>query len=67
MRAFVCAPLTESSMHQMNETALAVDVKRSFAPKVQRGMFRPVARHLRADIAEDRLAEGIHTDGQSTA
>jgi hypothetical protein len=41
------------------ETALAVDVKRSFAAKVQRGMFQPVARHLRTDIAEDRLAEGI--------
>jgi hypothetical protein len=46
----------------MNEnigTALAVDVKREFAAKVARGMFSPVARHLRTDIAEDRLAEGI--------
>ncbi len=46
-------------MIEMNETAIAVDVKRSFAAKVQRGMFNPVARHLRTDIAEDRLAEGI--------
>jgi hypothetical protein len=41
----------------MNETP--VDVKRSFALKVARGMFQPIARHLRQDIAEDRLAEGI--------
>jgi len=46
-------------MNQMNETAIAVDVKRSFAAKVARGMFQPVARHLRSDIQEDRLAEGI--------
>jgi hypothetical protein len=46
-------------MNQMNETAIAVDVKRAFAAKVARGMFQPVARHLRSDIAEDRLAEGI--------
>jgi hypothetical protein len=46
-------------MNEMNETALAVDVKRSFAAKVARGMFLPVARHLRSDIQEDRLAEGI--------
>jgi len=29
------------------------------SPKVARGMFQPVARHLRTDIAEDRLAEDI--------
>jgi DNA-directed RNA polymerase specialized sigma24 family protein len=46
-------------MTNNNETALAVDVKREFAAKVARGMFSPVARHLRTDIAEDRLAEGI--------
>jgi hypothetical protein len=46
-------------MNENNETALAVDVKREFASKVRRGMFSPVARHLRTDIAEDRLAEGI--------
>ena len=51
------APLTENPMEQMNE--IVVDVKRSFAAKIQRGMFNPVARHLRTDIAEDRLAEGI--------
>ena len=44
-------------MNEINETP--VDVKRSFALKVARGMFQPVARHLRTDVAEDRLAEGI--------
>jgi hypothetical protein len=44
-------------MNQNTETM--VDVKRAFAAKVARGMFNPVARHLRSDIAEDRLAEGI--------
>jgi hypothetical protein len=44
----------------MNENIeTVVDVKREFAAKVARGMFQPVARHLRTDIAEDRLAEGI--------
>jgi len=46
-------------MNENNETALAVDVKREFAAKVARGMFQPVARHLRTDIAEDRLQEGV--------
>ncbi len=46
-------------MNEINETAITVDVKHSFALKVARGMFNPVARHLRHDIAEDRLAEGI--------
>ncbi len=46
-------------MNENDETALAVDVKRELAAKVARGMFQPVARHLRTDIAEDRLAEGI--------
>ena len=46
-------------MNQSNETALAVDVKQSFADKVARGIFNPVARHLREDLVEDRLAEGI--------
>jgi hypothetical protein len=41
------------------EIETMVDVKRAFAAKVARGMFQPVARHLRSDIAEDRLAEGI--------
>ena len=44
-------------MNEINETP--ADVKRSFALKVARGMFQPVARHLRTDVAEDRLAEGI--------
>ena len=34
-------------------------MKRELAAKVARGMFQPVARHLRTDIAEDRLTEGI--------
>ena len=44
-------------MNEIDE--IPIDVKRSFALKVARGMFNPVARHLRQDIAEDRLAEGI--------
>jgi hypothetical protein len=55
----VRALLTELSMNPMNETALAVDVTQSFALRVQRGIFKPVARHLREDLVEDRLAEGI--------
>jgi hypothetical protein len=46
----------------MNTTlpaAPAVDVKHMFAAKVRRGIFRPVARHLREDLVEDRLAEGV--------
>lgn len=46
----------------MNTTlpaARAVDVKHMFAAKVRRGIFRPVARHLREDLVDDRLAEGI--------
>ncbi len=46
----------------MNTTmpaAPAVDVKHRFADKVRRGIFRPVARRLREDLAEDRLAEGV--------
>jgi len=46
-------------MDDTNETGTMVDVQRTFAAKVRRGMFNPVARHLRTDIAEDRLAEGI--------
>ncbi len=30
-----------------------------FAAKVSRGIFRPVARHLRDDLRDDRLAEGV--------
>jgi hypothetical protein len=39
--------------------AATADVRKAFAEKVERKMFAPVARHLRADIAEDRLAEGV--------
>jgi DNA-directed RNA polymerase specialized sigma24 family protein len=46
-------------MTTMMPAASAVDVKHRFADKVRRGIFRPVARHLREDLAEDRLAEGI--------
>jgi hypothetical protein len=43
----------------MNEAAVAVDVKDLFAAKVRAGIFAPVARHLREDLAQDRLAEGV--------
>jgi hypothetical protein len=45
----------------MNTMMLAAtaDVRREFARKVERKMFAPVARHLREDLVEDRLAEGI--------
>ena len=45
----------------MNTTmrAATADVRRAFAEKVQQNMFAPVARHLREDLVEDRLAEGI--------
>jgi hypothetical protein len=49
----------EQLMNQVNETALAVDVNFAFAEKVRAGIFRPVARHLRDDLVEDRLAEGV--------
>ena len=31
----------------------------AFGQKVARGIFKPVARHLREDLRDDRLAEGI--------
>jgi hypothetical protein len=34
-------------------------VRDEFATKIQRGIFKPVARHLRAEIVEDRMQEGI--------
>jgi DNA-directed RNA polymerase specialized sigma24 family protein len=40
-------------------TAATADVRRDFAEKVERKIFAPVARHLREDLVEDRLAEGI--------
>jgi len=46
-------------MNEMNVAATAVDVKHEFADKVRRGIFSPVARHLREDLVEDRLAEGV--------
>jgi len=46
-------------MSTMIPAAPAVDVKHLFAAKVRRGIFRPVARHLREDLVEDRLAEGV--------
>jgi hypothetical protein len=46
-------------MNQMNETTLAVDVGDAFAAKVRAGIFNPVARHLREDLVDDRMAEGI--------
>jgi hypothetical protein len=38
---------------------VAADVSQAFAEKVRAGIFRPVARHLREDLVEDRMAEGI--------
>ena len=46
-------------MATMMPAAPAAEVKDMFADKVRRGIFRPVARHLREDLAEDRLAEGV--------
>jgi DNA-directed RNA polymerase specialized sigma24 family protein len=39
--------------------AATADASREFARKVEKKMFAPVARHLRKDLVEDRLAEGI--------
>jgi hypothetical protein len=45
----------------MNTTILATtaDVRASFEEKVKSGLFAPVARHLRDDLVEDRMAEGL--------
>jgi hypothetical protein len=45
----------------MNTTTQAAtdDVRALFEEKVRRGIFRPVARHLREDLVEDRLAEPL--------
>ena len=40
-------------------STVPVDVSLAFAKKVERGIFQPVARHLRDDLLEDRLAEGV--------
>jgi hypothetical protein len=47
----------EQLMNLTHETA--ADVSRAFAEKVRAGIFRPIARHLREDLVEDRMAEGI--------
>jgi hypothetical protein len=49
----------EQRMNQLSETAHAVNVSDAFAAKVRAGIFQPVARHLREDLVEDRMAEGI--------
>ena len=41
-------------MHEANSSARDL-----FADKVSRGSFHPVARHLRDDLRDDRLAEGV--------
>jgi hypothetical protein len=45
----------------MNVTiqAATADVRASFEMKVKSGMFNPIARHLREDLVEERLCEGI--------
>jgi len=48
----------EDRMNTMMPAATA-DVRRAFAEKVERKMFAPVVRHLREDLVEDRLAEGV--------
>jgi hypothetical protein len=52
----VCVLPTEQLINQVNETALAVDVSNAFAAKVRAGIFAPVARYLREDLVEDRMA-----------
>lgn len=46
-------------MTTMVPAACAANVKDLFDQKVRAGIFQPVARHLREDLVEDRLAEGI--------
>ena len=41
-------------MHEADSSARDL-----FADKVSRGIFNPVARHLRDDLRDDRLAEGV--------
>jgi hypothetical protein len=43
----------------MNEAAIAADANHLFETKYRRGIFNPVARHLREDLVEDRMAEGV--------
>ena len=45
----------------MNTTiqAATANVRASFDQKVRNGIFAPVARHLREDLVEDRMAEGV--------
>jgi hypothetical protein len=40
-------------------TVASRDARDAFALKVERGIFDPVARHLREDLRDDRLAEGV--------
>jgi hypothetical protein len=49
---------TEISMNTTIQAATA-DVRASFEAKVRGGIFQPVARHLREDLVDDRLAEGV--------
>ncbi len=55
----MCTPsFMEGTMKTMIPAATA-DVRKEFGRKVERRMFAPVARHLREDLVEDRMAEGI--------
>jgi hypothetical protein len=44
---------------EMMTTPATAGARDQFARQVRRGMFNPVARHLRKDFLDDRLAEGI--------
>jgi hypothetical protein len=47
------------NMNPMMPAASAAYAKHMFDSKVRAGIFQPVARHLREDLVEDRLAEGV--------
>jgi hypothetical protein len=46
-------------MTTMMPAVATADVKNAFDLKVRAGIFRPLERHLREDLVEDRMAEGV--------
>jgi hypothetical protein len=46
-------------MTDMNEAVTTADAKHKFEEKYRRGIFAPVARHLREDLVEDRMADAM--------